>query len=427
MKTPISNSDLEARCLSALMKGTADVYAATAAGLTREHFAIPAHKALFDAIHACACQKVEPETFAVYGHLATQLGNSPVSAEALAKIEELEPTSINRDKFVAEVMGLASNRKLTAALAEAVTVAEADAPTWADKWERVVPCLKAAQDCGAHSVARSLSDYVAEAKEHITSPRAVGLAGPFPGWDREAGQMRPGELTVLAARPGLGKTAYALQFAAGVARQGKQVLFFSLEMSGSELVGRLAKQSLGSRGSDRESMLAALQEIEGLSTLHIYESREVRTLAQIEARCRLHASAPGGLGLVVIDYLQLITPPADSRRDNRERQVADMSRELKLLAQSIACPVLLLAQLNRESEKQGRRPQLSDLRESGAIEQDADRVWFLFAPPPPAEQPLDSQADKVTVEIIQAKARNGPPWVIGDLTFSRPRVTFSPK
>jgi replicative DNA helicase len=325
------------------------------------------------------------------------------------------------------VVGLAQNRLLSTALSRAEEIANADAASWEEKYSRVTPFLRAAMDCTVETKIRNLADYVEEAKKAVTATQKHGIHGPFPGWVRLAGAMMPGELVVLAARPGLGKTALALQFAADTARKGATVAFFSLEMTGMEVALRLATQHAGVPLHGPKEHVTALEGIHGLAArLHVYESTDAGTMEKIEARCRLLHAGKDGLGLVVIDYLQLITPPPESRRDHRERQVADMSRQLKLLAQSLGCPVMLLAQLNRESEKAGRRPQLADLRESGSIEQDADRVWFLYQPPPPSNQPLDQAADRITVEVIQAKARNGPPWVVGDLIFYRPAVTFTP-
>jgi replicative DNA helicase len=120
----------------------------------------------------------------------------------------------------------------------------------------------------------------------------------------------------------------------------------------------------------------------------------------------------------------LIAPPAETKRENRERQVAELSRRFKLLAGELKCPVVLLAQINRESEKEQRRPRLSDLRESGAIEQDADRVWFLYQP---EDQNMsgDESAGEVRVALYQIKCRNGRPGIQTILNFNRPLFTFS--
>lgn len=426
-----TNPDREARCLSSLMKGAEDALAAISAGLSADHFSEAENRLIFGAIKQCAANGIPPEAASLWPQLATLRGESAVTLARLAEVEALEPTSVNRPRLVEDVKGLAKQRRLIASLSSGLEAAQADGKTFDEVMGGVSPHLRAAQDCAIDARSFSLADFAAKARESITNPTATGFFGPFAGWDRATGRLRPGEVCVLAARPGTGKTALALQYATHAALHGVNVVVFSLEMTGAELLLRVATQRAGVQGlggADREKRhrLAALDEIEGNRHLFIYEAQAAYSLDQIEARCRLHGSSVGGLGLVVIDYLQLIAPPSETRRDHRERQVAEMSRRIKLLAQSLGVPVLLLAQMNRQVELNDRRPKLSDLRESGAIEQDADRVWFLHSPPPPADQPIDSQAERVSVELIQAKARNGPPWVVADFSFHRPSVTFVP-
>jgi replicative DNA helicase len=217
-----------------------------------------------------------------------------------------------------------------------------------------------------------------------------------------------------------------------VAARGQPVAFFSLEMSAEELVDRFSVRRAGRDGigNDRRANVAIASQIEAvgkLKALHIYEAEDAGTIAQIEANCRLLAASPSGLGAVVVDYLQLVTPPADTKREVREQQVAAMSRRFKLLARAIGCPVFLCAQLNRESEKDERRPRLSDLRESGAIEQDADRVWFLYRPKiAPNQLPASEDAAEIDVALYQAKCRNGPGGIEAVLRFNRPTFNFIP-
>ncbi len=423
----ISNAEREAHCLSSLMKSERDVYSATSAGLTQNYFTTPEHRAIYAAIQSSAANGVAPEAHALWPFLSSLHGQQ-VTLVHLTGIEGLEPTAINSPRLVADIIGLAKQRSLNAALSAAQEATAGDAASWDELWDRVAPHLRAALDCAAQHQSLTLADFAEEARSAIVSPSDAGLEGPFPGWDRATGKMKPGELCILAGRPGLGKTALALQYASTAAQHGKNVAFFSLEMSGAELANRLAVQRAGRAGlADRKALLAGLDQIKALRPLHVFESRSVSKIDQIEARCRLLLTAPGGLGLVVVDYLQLITPPQEIRREHRERQVAEMSRQFKLMAQSLGCPILLLSQLNRESEREDRPPRLSDLRESGAIEQDADKVWLLYAPPPGSDQPQDSQAERIHVQLVQAKARNGAPWVVGHLIFDRPCVTFSPK
>jgi replicative DNA helicase len=293
------------------------------------------------------------------------------------------------------------------------------------RYEAVQPLLRAAMEAGHQAEVRDLKAIAKAAILDLKAERAKGVPGPFPDWDRGAGTLLPGDLAVLAARPGGGKTALALQHVLACVRSGRRAAVFSLEMNGEQLCQRLARQSVGSNATDLESAEWLEQELPRWERLlHILDGKAASKLSQIEARSRLLAGrrdAP--LGMIVVDYLQLITPPGETLRENRERQVAHMSRALKLLAGELNVPVLLLSQLNREVEKDERRPRLTDLRESGSIEQDADAVWFLH---PDKNGPRFSDADSEPVTLIQAKRRNGPAGAAIGLMFQRRAVRFIP-
>jgi replicative DNA helicase len=242
-------------------------------------------------------------------------------------------------------------------------------------------------------------------------------------WDQQASPCKAGQLIVIAGRPGAGKSAFAGQVAHNIA-QGATTAFFSLEMSAEEILTRMARLRVNPRPQWDETIAAELDALATFATLRIYEVEHARSVAQIEAVCRLLAASPQGLGAVVVDYLQLVTPPAGSGRENREQQVAAMSRAFKLLARTLKVPVFLLAQLNREVDKgeKKRRPRLSDLRESGAIEQDADRVWFLY----PANEDAMSEGRTLDVILYQAKCRNGPAGLEALFAFDRLGMQFVP-
>jgi len=235
------------------------------------------------------------------------------------------------------------------------------------------------------------------------------------------GGIVPGELAVLAARPGLGKTALAGCVAVEAARHGVPVLFVSLEVKDDALAARwMARESridyrLFRQGIDRaENVLGRIQ---GATSriydlpLHIFE-RSVRQVTPSEVR---RVARKVKAGLIIVDYLQLMSP--DERDKSREREVADMSRAFKRMALDLSVPVLLLAQLNRRAEEGNREPQLSDLRESGAIEQDADIVMFLHTKA--NEQSMSTAPVKVKI----AKGRSsgtGSAW----LKFEKPFQNF---
>ncbi|MCH2131674.1 MAG: replicative DNA helicase [Pirellulaceae bacterium] len=260
-----------------------------------------------------------------------------------------------------------------------------------------------------------------------------GIDTGFADLDSLLTGFHPSQLIVLAARPGMGKTALALNISEYVALQSKQpVLYVSLEMSEVELADRLlcSTAEVSSHKlrkwrpiSDQERQ-RLVEKASDLSTAPLYvDDTPGRRVTDIAAVARRIRRQEGKLSLIVIDYLQLVEP--DNPRDPRQEQVAKITRRLKLLSKDIKVPILCLAQLNRQAEE-GRvtRPRLSHLRESGAIEQDADVVMFVHR----AEVDQDTQEDRDNLageaELIVAKQRSGP---TGDvpLTWRKEFTRFS--
>lgn len=415
---------IEAQCLSALMKSPADAYAAASDGLTPAHFLDNRLRAVFQAILGAAAEAKDTSAYAVAVQLRTSTEGPAVSIADLCAIDNLQPTSASRAALVQAVLDADRRRKLTASLASALDAAKEERGSFGELWESVAPHVEAAQSVTVASRTRPISEMATSLIQQIEHPdeRRVVSSG-FVSWDRHATPLRAGEMVTIAARPGCGKTAMGVQIAVNVAASGYRVAFFSLEMSGEELVGRIARLRGGRKTLlDDRAYLDAIREAGKLKTLHVFDNGERHTMASIEARARLLSTISGGLSLVVVDYLQLVDP--SDRRMPREQQVAEMSRRLKQLAGSIHCPVIVLAQLNREIEKDTRRPRLSDLRESGAIEQDSDRVWFLWQDPNTVI-PGNEEAAAIEVQLIQAKCRGGPPHICTRMRFDRPLFQFA--
>lgn len=230
--------------------------------------------------------------------------------------------------------------------------------------------------------------------------------------------LRGGDLIILAARPGMGKTALALNLAVNAAKAGTTVAFLSLEMSSSQLVQRIlcseARVNLSQlragkiQDSDWPELLKACTTLSGLN-LYIDDTPQ---LSILELRAKARRELRGCTnGLIVVDYLQLMQP-AQARRDgNRAVEVAEISRGLKVLAKEMNMPVIALSQLSRQIEQRGgsnKRPQLSDLRESGSIEQDADIVMFIDRSRDEMEAESEGRPDINEALLIVAKHRNGP-------------------
>lgn len=257
---------------------------------------------------------------------------------------------------------------------------------------------------------------------------AKPMPTPWPSLNRVLkGGIVPGELAVLAARPGMGKTALAGCIAVEAARSGRRVLFISREVKDVTLGFRFAAREarvdvsiFRQHASNGPAMLPAIKaaaaKLSKLPLSVVEKSIAPMTPTEVRRLARgLHGRDGSRVGLVVVDYLQLLTP--DAKATSREREVAEMSRAFKQLALDCDCPVLLLSQLNRSVEESDRSPQLSDLRESGAIEQDADIVLFLHAKRSFRGLP------KMPVQAIVAKGRSSGTGAAG-LIFHKPFSDF---
>lgn len=263
----------------------------------------------------------------------------------------------------------------------------------------------------------------------------TGVPSGFKDLDQLTFGFQKQEMIILAARPSMGKTSFALNIAEAAAMPKKgavtPVLIFSLEMSAAQLALRmlcsrarvnmklLREGFVRQNGEEMKSLLATADEF-SKSAIYIDDSSAL-SIMQLRAKARrIHAQLKdkGGLGFIVVDYLQLLSPT--DPRVPREQQVAEASRGLKSLAKELNVPVLVLSQLNRSSEKENRTPKLADLRESGSIEQDAD-VVLMLARPKEADEKFQVAAD--SAELIVAKQRNGP---VGELklTFLRDITRF---
>ena len=297
--------------------------------------------------------------------------------------------------------------------------------------ERAEKFVFAISERGTTSKLEPLSAFAHEALEGVErvfkkQAKVTGLETGFPRLDRMTSGFQPGNMVTLAARPGMGKSAMALEIARHVAVvKGIPVAFFSLEMSRAELFLRLLSLTTGiDHYRLRTGYFAtpAWADItaatEKLSEAPLYLDDSTLNMSAVGIRSSSRrlagklARAGTPLGLVVVDYLQLIA--GSTKYKNRESEVADISRNLKGLARDLHVPVLALSQLNRNTEEVGRggMPRLSDLRESGAIEQDSDLVIFIYREAMYRKGATDEERGKT--KIIMAKQRNGP---TGELDF----------
>ncbi len=280
---------------------------------------------------------------------------------------------------------------------------------------------------GMESLVVALLDRVQEMADNPND--VTGVPTGFYDLDRMTAGFQGGDLIVLAARPSMGKTALAINIAEHVAlHEGLPVAVFSMEMGAAQLavrivgsIGRIDQSHLRTgKLTDEEwpRLTEAIEKLRNIS-LHIDESAGL-TSSELRANARRLARQCGQLGLIVVDYLQLMSGSTSSD-ENRATELGEISRGLKMLAKELKCPVLALSQLNRSVEtRPDKRPMMSDLRESGAIEQDADIIMFIYR-----DDYYTKEASKEpgVAEVIIAKQRNGPTGVV-KLAFLKPITKF---
>ncbi|HEU4460025.1 MAG TPA: replicative DNA helicase [Methylibium sp.] len=274
-----------------------------------------------------------------------------------------------------------------------------------------------------------LIDRVQELADH-GAEEVTGVRSGFYDIDRMTAGLQPGDLIVLAARPSMGKTALALNIAENVAvHEGLPAVVFSMEMGAAQLalrmvgsLGRIDQQHLrtGRLGDDEWGRLTEAVDKLSKSSIFIDETAAL-TPSELRARARRQARQCGKLGLIVVDYLQLMSGSGGGSEENRATVLGEISRGLKALAKELQCPVIALSQLNRSVEtRTDKRPMMSDLRESGAIEQDADVIMFIYRDD---YYNKDASKEPGVAEIIIAKQRNGPTGT-AKLTFLKPLTKF---
>ncbi|MBI5526121.1 MAG: replicative DNA helicase [Deltaproteobacteria bacterium] len=289
----------------------------------------------------------------------------------------------------------------------------------------------------------AMKDAVREAYKRIeeinTSDEEItGLSTGYSRLDEMTAGLQPGNLIIIAGRPGMGKTSLALNIAEHAAiRKKAPVIVFSLEMDRNELAQRMLSSEAGLglnkfRFPKRMEVedwgpLSAASDKLSQAPIFVDDSGSLNVLEMRGKARRLKHEQGGKLGLIVVDYLQLMR--GHGRADNREQEISEISRSLKALAKELRVPIIALSQLNREPEKRtgaGKKPVLADLRESGSIEQDADVVIFIYRP-----EVYEGEAKKGQAEIIVAKQRNGETgsihlrWVAEFTRFETPEFADS--
>ena len=394
--------------------------------LRSEDFFLPQHRQIFQRMIQLAEHQQAIDVVTLMDDLARR--GELDSAGGVAYLSQLAdglPRATNVEHYARIVKEKSVLRNLAfsaAAIQEQALAAGDDADVILDRAESTI--FQIAEDrvrAGLIGVKELVRDNF-ERLERIFSEgrRITGLATGYPGLDNETAGLQPSELVILAARPSMGKTALALNIAENVAvRNREPVAVFSLEMSKESLLLRMLasearvdahKFRTGHMGRDDWNKITRALTSLGDAPLWIDDSAS-STVLEMGAKAR-RLKRDRGLSLMIVDYLQLVVPTNTGRGTNRQEEVSSISRALKGLAKELKVPVVVLSQLTRAPEREERKPQLSDLRESGAIEQDADVVLFINRPNfYKTDLP---EEDRAKAELIIAKQRNGP---TGNLNF----------
>ncbi len=396
------------------------------------------HQLVYAAIGALVNASKPADVITVFEHLQNQGHAEAVGGLGyLNSLAQYVPSASNIRRYAEIVRERSILRKLVSASDEIATAA------FNPKGKQVDKILDEAEQKifnigeegsrmkqGFQSMDTLVVELLDRVQEMADNPNDItGVPTGFIDLDKMTSGLQPGDLVVLAARPSMGKTAFAINIAEHVAlNEGLPVAVFSMEMGAAQLavrvvgsIGRVDQGHLRTGKLSDEEWPRLTEAIERLRTvsLHIDETPGL-TPSELRANSRRLARQCGKLGLIVVDYLQLMSGSGGSDGDNRATELGEISRGLKMLAKELQCPVIALSQLNRGVEQRtDKRPMMSDLRESGAIEQDADIIMFIYRD----DYYNKDSKDPGVAEIIIGKQRNGPTGTVR-LAFLKPLTRF---
>jgi replicative DNA helicase len=425
-----NSMDAEMAVLGAMLLNPLEAGSQAQERLTEEYFYYAAHKVIFREIVELqnAMQAVDNVTLTQRlqdKHLLEEIGGPVYLSDLICRV----PTAANIEHYLDIVEEKYLLRRLISAAHDVITRSfeeQDDVKGWVDEVEKQLFEITAERATkGAMHVKDVIKDAMHSIEQMLDSHGITGLPTGFRDLDWLIGGLHPGNVFIIAARPAMGKTSLAMNIAENVAiDQGKGVGVFSLEMSAEELVKRmlcsrgkvnLRSFSGGRINKDRDfghltNAASALMK----SPLYIDDTAGL-TIHQVRARAR-RMKLQHDIQLIVIDYMQLMRAPSRRADGSRQVEIADISGGVKALAKELQVPIIVLSQLNRQpDQREEGKPKLSDLRESGAIEQDADIVGLLVRPEVYADD--DEKAEKKgKANLFIAKQRNGPQGEV-PLTF----------
>ena len=422
-RVPPHNLNAEESLLGAMLLSRDAVNTAAETGTGVEPFYKPAHQHVFDAMRSLLTigEPIDPVTVADELRrvgLLDEIGG----LDFLLQLQNSTPVIGNVGRYAKIVLDTASLRRLIGVASEIAEIAYTEPDDVTKALDEVESRVFAVAEQRVVDSTKPLRELLEEASDELekrfeSKVQLTGVPTGFVDLDAKILGLQKSSLVIVGARPAMGKTAFALNVATNVAQKsGLPVLIFSLEMSHSELTMRILSSEAGVESSKLRTGNLSVSEwtlinnaIGRLDQQLIFLDDNPRvTVMEIRAKARRLKARYGGLGLIVIDYLQLMS---GSGAENRQLEVSEISRNLKILAREMEVPVMALSQLSRQLEtRQDKRPQLSDLRESGSLEQDADIVMFLHRPEMFRNDKGEAaeNAEKGIAEVILSKHRAGP-------------------
>jgi len=398
--------------------------------LSRDDFYEPVHQEIFDTLYTMFAADAAFDPVIVLGEMQKRGVYNEKSSEYINRLLDITPTAAHAGHYAKVVSEQAVLRRLDEAAGEISNAARepgADSSITLDLAEQSIYGIRKGK-ISLYPITEVLQDVYRHMQELAEAGgKLPGLPSGISELDNAIGGLINSNFILIASRPGMGKTSFALGIGLNAAKAtGKSVAFFSLEMSRDQLVTRLLSASarIDSQKLMRGSLSAGEWEDLGesageLSQIpYLFDDNPSISVGEMKAKCRRISD----LGLIIIDYLQLMQGMPGKRYDNRTGEVGEISRSLKIMAKDLGVPVVCLSQLSRENEKRGdKRPMLSDLRESGAIEQDADVVMFLYRDE--YYNPEDTEKPGIA-ECIIAKNRHGKTGTL-ELAWAGEYTTFS--
>ena len=405
--------------------------------LVPDDFYKPANKIVFKTMLSLL-EKSEPiDATTMVSALTNQGDISKIGGmNYVVELVNSTPTSKNVEHYAKLVKEKATLRKVIADLSDSLSSAYQGDVSISDIISKTEKSLLDISNQNTGTGFRNVAD-ILDTHMQIVETRSqtdgfvTGLSTGFVGLDKITTGLHEGNLIILAARPAMGKTALALNIAKHMATmERKPAVIFSLEMGAEELIERMVASEgmvlgyhlkTGNLSTDEWKRLVQAQSNLYDTPIFVDDTAGIR-ISEIRSKARKLSQEMGGLGIIIIDYLQLIT---GSKGENRQQIVSEISRELKILAKDLKVPVIALSQLSRAVEqRQEKRPMLSDLRESGSIEQDADIVAFLYREAYYQKEHADSQEANNVTELILEKNRHGSLGTV-KLYFHKEYTKFS--